>query len=166
MRIVTMDPASCVACRNCEYACAFKQGRTFERRDSHIRVSFYPEERACIPGTCLHCEQPWCLEVCPAAAIRRSPESGAVEIDPERCAGCKMCLLACPFGAIRFDAQAGVARKCDLCGGEPQCVKHCISGALQFEEAEEAFAFRRACLDARLKDLLGLGRGTGQGRRP
>ena len=81
-----------------------------------------------------------------------------MEIDPERCAGCKMCLLACPYGAIRFDARGRVARKCDLCGGDPQCVKFCISGALQFVEVEEAFAFRRESFDARLRDLLGLGK--------
>ena len=160
MRIVTMDPRSCVACRNCEHACAFRQARSFERRESHIRVNFYPEERVCIPGTCLHCEQPWCQEVCPAGAIGRNSDTGAVQIDAERCAGCKMCLLACPCGAIRFDPQARVARKCDLCGGDPQCVKYCISGALQFEEAEEAFAFRRAGFDARLRQLLGLGKGV------
>ncbi len=159
MRIVAMDPASCVACRNCEYACAFRQAQSFERRESNIRVSFYPEERICIPWTCLHCEEAWCLEVCPAAAIRRNSSTGAVEIDAERCAGCKMCLLACPCGAIRFDPEARVARKCDLCGGDPQCVKFCISGALQFVEAEEAFAFRRESLDGRIKQLLGLARG-------
>jgi carbon-monoxide dehydrogenase iron sulfur subunit len=114
----------------------------------------------CIPWTCLHCEQAWCLEVCPAGAIGRSASTGAVEIDAEACAGCKMYLLACPYGAIRFDAQARVARKCDLCGGDPQCVKFCISGALQHVEAAEAFAFRRASLDARLKDLLGLNKGS------
>jgi Fe-S-cluster-containing hydrogenase component 2 len=162
MRIVTMDPASCVACRNCEYACAFRQAQTFERRDSHIRVSFYPEDRVCIPGTCLHCEEPWCQEVCPAAAIGRDPLTGAVVIDAERCAGCKMCLLACPYGAIRFDPRARVARKCDLCDGDPQCVKFCISGALQFVEAEQAFAFRREAFDARLKELVSQARG---GRR-
>jgi carbon-monoxide dehydrogenase iron sulfur subunit len=159
MRIIAMDPASCVACRNCEYACAFRQAQSFERRQSNIRVSFYPEERICIPWTCVHCEEAWCLEVCPAAAIRRNPATGAVEIDGERCAGCKMCLLSCPYGAIHFDPQARVARKCDLCGGDPQCVKFCISGALQYVEAEEAFAFRRESLDARIKQLLGLARG-------
>jgi Fe-S-cluster-containing hydrogenase component 2 len=165
MRIVTMDPEICVACRNCEYACAFKQAETFQRRDSNIRVNFYPEERVCLPWTCVHCEQAWCQEVCPAAAIGRNPATGAVEIDPERCAGCKLCLLACPYGAIRFDERAKVARKCDLCGGDPQCVKFCISGALQYVEAEEAFAFRRASFDSRLKDVLGLARGDTEGSR-
>jgi len=162
MRIVAMDPGSCVACRNCEYACAFRQAQTFERRDSNIRVSFYPEERVCVPWTCVHCETPWCREVCPAAAIERNPTTGAVEIESERCAGCKMCLLACPYGAIYFDSRAGIARKCDLCGGDPQCVKFCISGALQYVEAEEAFDFRRQNFDTRLKNILELGKGVGR----
>jgi Fe-S-cluster-containing hydrogenase component 2 len=71
-----------------------------------------------------------------------------------------MCLLACPYGVIRFDVAAPVARKCDLCGGDPSCVKYCISGALQYVEAEEAFEFRRTSFDARLKDLLGLDKGS------
>ncbi len=156
MRIVSADPTSCVACRNCEYACAFRQSGDFDRSSSHIRVNFYPEQRACIPWTCLHCAEAWCLEICPAGAISRHPESGAVVIDPARCAGCKMCMLACPSGSIHFDAQERVSRKCDLCGGEPTCVKFCISGALQFVEEEEAYAFRREGWDARLRRLPGV----------
>jgi Fe-S-cluster-containing dehydrogenase component len=87
MRIVEVDPTSCVACRNCEYACAFKQTGDFDIKDSNIRVNFYPEERACIPWTCVHCGEGWCMEVCPAGAILRNPETGAVEIDANHCAG-------------------------------------------------------------------------------
>lgn len=156
MRIVVVDPDSCVACRNCEYACAFRHGGDFRRDDSRIRVNFYPVERACVPLTCLHCTEAWCLEVCPAAAISRDRETGAVLIDERRCAGCKLCLLACPSGTIHFDAEAGVSRKCDLCGGEPACVRCCISGALDFLEADQAADRRREALDARLRQALGL----------
>ena len=159
MRIVTVDPDACVACRNCEYACAFEQSGDFARRSSHIRVNFYARERACVPLTCLHCEQAGCLEVCPAAAISRDPDTGAIAIDESRCAGCKMCLLACPYGNVHFDAAEGVSRKCDLCGGDPRCVRVCISGALQFVEAEEAFDSRREALDASLRRLLHLDKG-------
>ena len=145
-----------MACRNCEYACAFKQSGDFARRASHIRVNFYARERACVPLTCMHCDEAWCLEVCPAAAISRDAETGAITIDESRCAGCKMCLLACPSGNVHFDAVEGVSRKCDLCGGDPMCVRSCISGALQFVDAEDAFASRREALDASLRRLMHL----------
>lgn len=161
MRIVAVDPTSCVACRNCEYACAFKQTGDFDRKDSHIRVNYYPEDRACIPWTCVHCDDGWCVEVCPAGAISRDPDTGAVIIDTEQCAGCKMCLLACPAGSIHFDPVAHVSRKCDLCGGDPACVKFCTSGALQYVEEDEAYSFRREGLDARLRRLVALARKEG-----
>lgn len=158
MRIVVVDPDTCVACRNCEYACAFRQNGSFDRSASHIRVNFYPKERASVPLTCMHCAEAWCMEVCPAAAISRNPETGAVEIDAARCAGCKMCMLACPYGNIHFDAVASVSRKCDLCGGDPMCVRACTAGSLQFIEEEVAFDFRRETVDAKLRRALNLDR--------
>jgi len=154
MRIVVTDPDNCVACRNCEYACAFEHGGDFRREDSLIRVNFYPDDRVCVPLTCTHCAEAWCVEVCPAAAIARDSESGVVTIDAGRCAGCKMCLLACPFGNIHFDVDADVSRKCDLCGGDPACVRACTADALQFAEVEEAAEGRRATADAPLRRLF------------
>lgn len=159
MRIVAVDPDSCVACRNCEYACAFEQSGDFDTRRAHIRVAYYPAERACVPFTCMHCVDAWCQEVCPAGAIGRNAETGAVEIESDRCAGCKMCLLACPFGNIHFDEVRGLSGKCDLCGGDPRCVGSCTSGALDFVDVEDAFAYRRDALDARLRSALRLDRG-------
>jgi len=155
MKIITMDPRKCVACRNCEYACSFKQKKDFHRLDSNIRVNFYPEERMCIPLTCVHCKEAFCIEVCPSGAISRNRENGAVVIDTSRCVGCKMCLLACPFGNIHYDAKAGVSRKCDLCAGEPSCVKFCISGALKFVDEEIIEDQKRDAFDIRSKFTLG-----------
>ena len=96
MRIVAVDPDSCVACRNCEYACAFRQSGDFDRRASHIRVNFYAEERACVPLTCMHCDEAWCLEVCPAAAISRDPDTGAVAIDASAAPGARCACSPAP----------------------------------------------------------------------
>lgn len=161
MRVITMDPQKCVGCRNCEYACAFKKTGDFARPDSRIRVNFYPRERICIPLTCVHCKEAFCMEVCPAGAIKRNVLTGAVEIDEKRCVGCKMCMLACPFGAIHFDAGALVSRKCDLCQGEPNCVKFCISGALQYTEEDIVYEFKRDSFDVRMKTVLLLQREKG-----
>jgi Fe-S-cluster-containing hydrogenase component 2 len=37
---------------------------------------------------------------------------------------------ACPYHAIFFSAQLGVAFKCDLCDGAPQCAAACPEGAV------------------------------------
>lgn len=155
MRIVTMDPKKCVGCRNCEYACSFNRTGECKSSESNIKVNFYADEQACIPMTCLHCEEAWCLEVCPAAAITRNEKTGAVEIDEDRCAGCKMCVLSCPYGNIHFDKKKLVSRKCNLCGDdEPNCVKHCIGGALNYEDVEDFADSRRKQFDAKVKNAM------------
>lgn len=132
MRLITMDIRKCVVCRNCEYACSFRQSGDFNRENSNIRVEYHNDVKICLPQTCMHCGEAWCLEICPAAAVIKNEETGAIEIDSDRCAGCKMCILACPFGNIHFDKINMVSRKCNLCMGEPNCVSFCISGALQY----------------------------------
>jgi Fe-S-cluster-containing dehydrogenase component len=78
------------------------------------------------------------MDVCPALAIYRNKETGAVLIDENLCIGCKMCLMACPLGAPWVDSESSRVMKCDLCSGTPQCVQYCGFGALQFVTAEEA----------------------------
>jgi anaerobic carbon-monoxide dehydrogenase iron sulfur subunit len=155
MSFITRDVRKCVVCRNCEYACAFRQSGDFDRKNSNIRVEYYDGVKICLPMTCLQCDDTWCLEVCPAAAIQRNPTTGAVEINPERCVGCKMCSLACPFGNIHFDYEHQVSRKCDLCQGEPNCVKFCISGALQYTTDETAFQNNREIFQRFIHSLQG-----------
>mgnify|MGYP000968908406 CR=1 FL=1 len=150
MRIVVGDPDLCVACRDCVYACAFVHGGGLDREASCITVTYSPEDRVCLPLTCLHCSGAWCMDVCPAGAISRDAATGAVVVDEGRCAGCKMCLLACPIGAVSFDAAAGVARKCDLCGGDPACVRSRTVDVLQYCELEDLVETRRATLEAKL----------------
>lgn len=135
MFVLSFDSDCCVACGNCVCACSFRHTGEFNPGAADIRVSFFDQERACIAWSCRQCDDAECLKNCPAAAIRRNLQTGVVEIDTGACVGCKMCLMACPFGSIRFDKKAQVSRKCDLCGGDPACVKVCISGALQFVDA-------------------------------
>ncbi|MEG1500407.1 MAG: 4Fe-4S dicluster domain-containing protein [Clostridiales bacterium] len=159
MKIVTADPRLCVVCRNCERACAFAKSKgDILVKHANMRVNYYPEEVACMPWTCIHCEKPWCMEVCPAGAISRDEKTHAVKIDSSLCAGCKMCMLACPFGSIHFDSEALVSIKCDLCDGDPKCVQFCISGALQYQEVDDAFDYNRKSFDNNLKSLLNLKR--------
>ena len=45
---------------------------------------------------------------------------------------------ACPFGAILVDPKTGDVVKCDLCGGDPTCVKVCPTRALLYVRADVA----------------------------
>ena len=154
MKTITIDPRKCVGCRNCEMACAFEKSQSScEVEFANIRINDYIKERFVVPMTCFHCEEAWCMNVCPAHAISRDEKTNAVVLDQEKCAGCKMCILACPYGNIHFDHVKLVSHKCDLCGGDPRCVTHCISGALQFEDVEDAVTRKRYRIDMQIEDL-------------
>ena len=138
MKTITIDPRKCVGCRNCEMACAFEKSQSScEVEFANIRINDYIKERFVVPMTCFHCDE----------------KTNAVVLDQEKCAGCKMCILACPYGNIHFDHVKLVSHKCDLCGGDPRCVTHCISGALQFEDVEDAVTRKRYRIDMQIEDL-------------
>jgi Fe-S-cluster-containing hydrogenase component 2 len=48
------------------------------------------------------------------------------------CTGCGTCVQACPFGMIALSSETGTALICDLCGGDPSCVKRCATGAIAY----------------------------------
>ena len=125
----------CTGCRSCELACSFVHHGEYNPVKSNIHVSIFTENAFYVPVTCFQCDRAFCAEVCPTKAISAKVENGAyvVKIDKQKCVGCKMCMLACPFGAISYIAGVGV-QKCDLCGGNPECVNFCVPGALQFKD--------------------------------
>ena len=69
---------------------------------------------------------PWCHN---PEGIAREPELAFSE---RKCIGCKECMVACPFGAIHYNPKTARFFKCDLCGGEPECVKWCVTGGVQY----------------------------------
>jgi Fe-S-cluster-containing dehydrogenase component len=96
------------------------------------------------PRSCLHCEEPQCVTVCPTGASYKRAEDGIVLVNADICIGCKLCSWACPYGAREFDEDAGVMKKCTLCidriynetlpeaEREPACVATCPSRARHF----------------------------------
>lgn len=104
------------------------------------------------PVLCMQCSDPPCLKACPAEALFRD-EGDRVMIRYDRCIGCRMCLVACPFGAMGFDMDFGRSFKCDLCGGNPECVRVCEPKALHYLDKTEmgldrALHFSRSLVEA------------------
>jgi carbon-monoxide dehydrogenase iron sulfur subunit len=118
----------CDGCDDCMQAC-----KKTHNGISHIKVMEIGKRY--IPISCHHCETPLCLASCEKEAMEKT-EEGAVVISPEKCTGCKNCIIACPYGAITFDSNNKKATKCDLCIGEeiPVCVTSCKPRALTFGE--------------------------------
>ena len=65
------------------------------------------------------------MSACPVDAISVDAETGAKVVSDAACVGCKVCTIACPFGTVNYNADTGKVIKCDLCGGDPVCVKAC-----------------------------------------
>jgi len=96
------------------------------------------------PRSCLHCETPACVEVCPTGASYKREEDGIVLVNEDLCIGCKLCSWACPYGAREYDYDSGVMKKCTLCIDRiynenldeedrvPVCVSTCPSNARHF----------------------------------
>lgn len=96
------------------------------------------------PKSCLHCEKPDCVTVCPTGASYKRAEDGIVLVNEDLCIGCKLCSWACPYGAREFDEDVGVMKKCTLCIDRiyndnlpeiervPACVATCPTSARHF----------------------------------
>ncbi len=145
------DPTRCVGCRRCEIACTtFNEGVTqpaLARIKINRNYNFGPEgiqpgfmsiegiygNGRIVQDTCRQCPHPVpCLDACPAGAIEIAPGTNARVVNQSKCTGCKTCQRACPWAMTTFNPITNKASKCHLCGGDPECVKACPTGALSY----------------------------------
>lgn len=152
-KMLMIYPDRCTGCRNCELACSFFHDGEFRLSASRIRVHNWELEGISVPTTCVQCEDAPCVLVCPTQSMRREPERDRVGWDEERCIGCRMCTLACPFGAVIYETSRSRILKCDLCDGSPECVAFCPTGALEFLEEPDAVRGRQKCVAEGLKKM-------------
>lgn len=101
----------CTGCNTCAMACKMQNnvpmGMAWNRvvvegcQSEFEAQGVYPDlTRTYIPVACQHCENPACQKVCPTGATYKD-DKGRVEIDYEKCIGCRMCMAACPYTGVR-----------------------------------------------------------------
>lgn len=180
---MAIDLNKCIGCRRCAYACVMEnnQGRNLniewikvlgvERKEfpeilgSQLDYEMAPlPDTVYIPISCMHCENPPCVMVCPVRATWKESD-GIVVVDYDRCIGCRYCIAACPYGARYFNwakpvvpvlelnpnmhilgnvpRVPHVVEKCTFCiqrtrdGGVPACVEVCPVGARVFGDLND-----------------------------
>src|SRR6476660_3994538 len=147
-RMFFIDHSRCIGCESCVQACAecdTHRGTSM----IHLEIIQRSESVQTAPQVCMHCEDPICARVCPADAIKKTPDGVVQSSLKPRCIGCSNCVVACPFGVPKYDARIDQMMKCDMCydrtsvGKRPMCATVCPSGALAFTTREEIERTRR-----------------------
>jgi electron transport protein HydN len=157
---VQSDAEKCIGCRTCEIACSVAHAEAKTNTAGATPGIFMPRLFTIItpevsaPVQCHHCEDAPCRNICQMSAISRV--NGRTVVDTSKCIGCKLCLMACPFGAIEFVPQPSGTRpiylgasskpeewagrrfyranNCDVCvhrANGPACVETCPQKALE-----------------------------------
>ena len=180
---MALDLDKCIGCRRCEYACVMENNTVRDAGMDWIHIYEVDREnvvhlegatrdyvtapkpgKVYVPVACMHCENPPCTMVCPVKATWKEKD-GIVVIDYDKCIGCKYCVVACPYGARRFNLfkphldplelnpnmhilgniprPIHVTEKCTWCvqrvrdGGVPACVEACPVGARVFGDLND-----------------------------
>ncbi len=134
-KVLMIDHQKCTGCRQCELVCSVVHEGVSNPSRSRIKVMKWESEGLYIPMSCQQCEDAPCMNVCPVKAISRDEDIGFVTVDYDVCIGCRTCVAVCPFGAMNFDVIDKKVSKCDLCGGDPQCVRFCEVKAVDYVDA-------------------------------
>ena len=169
---IAINKTRCIGCQTCAHACKMQNNVPSGMRWNRVltegcdvedgALGEFPNlSRGYLPVAGQHCENPACLRVCPTGATYKD-DKGRVEVDYEKCIGCRMCMAACPYNARVFNWNdpkrepdfnygdkdvpvrgKGVVEKCTLCkertdrGEEPMCVKCCPVKARTFGDLDD-----------------------------
>jgi len=153
MNLIEVLHDKCVGCRLCEMVCSLVHEGECSTTKSRIRIFRDEEFGNNLVSLCIQCAEPYCVESCAYGALSRDGETGVVLVDDKLCSGCEVCLVACPLGAVSLDKEKDIVFKCDLCGGDPECVKVCSREALVVKDVDPASPDRKSFMEETSKLL-------------
>lgn len=163
---MVVDADSCVNCKGCMVACKAvnqvprDQTRIWVREHENIPPEFTDKQQKINgrgtnasprtsamadvmaahfqPGSCMHCDNPICVDACPTGATYKDKSDGTIRVNNKLCIGCGSCIPACPYGARYRHTTLKIVDKCDFCeftrglGEEPACVTVCPTNVRTF----------------------------------
>ncbi len=143
------DESACIGCTACEEAC--REVNHVPEGVARLKIirseptgDFPNTEYRFFRHSCQQCDNPPCVEVCPTGASFIDPATGIVDVDGDRCVGCKYCIAACPYRVRFIHPITRSADKCDFCkytnlaqGKQPACVEICPTKALTFGNLDD-----------------------------
>lgn len=152
MKKKIIDRSKCIGCKNCELACIAahtkggKAAAYLAGLENCVRARNKIEldnEGKRFPQFCRHCAEAACVEACMSGALQKLAD-GSVLCDTEKCVGCYMCVMSCPYGNARPSmGNQRIMIKCDLCAGQEcmACAKACPTGCITVVEGDEAVEY-------------------------
>ncbi|MDD5564165.1 MAG: 4Fe-4S dicluster domain-containing protein [Thermoanaerobaculaceae bacterium] len=151
-RGILVDVTKCIGCGSCVEACQKSNEQpAHEAKGFNEQTYTFLMDRGndtYVRRLCMHCENPSCASVCPVGALRKTA-AGPVTYDPDKCMGCRYCMMACPFGVPTYEwhSAAPRVRKCQMCAHRgaagPACAEACPTGATITGERDELLAEAR-----------------------
>jgi Fe-S-cluster-containing dehydrogenase component len=164
--VMVIDLSRCKNLKKCQEACNHMHHvhpgqswvKIYSMQDTEHSAPYWQ------PTTCMHCDEPPCVKVCPVDATFKR-QDGIVLVDSNRCVGCRFCMAACPYSTRVFNwdepempkevasqkyscetsvpQKVGTVGKCDFCpdmvrkGELPHCVSACPNGVFFFGDMNE-----------------------------
>lgn len=138
MKVLSIDRTKCSGCGACQVICSLVKKRGGYPSESRIRIRRAGGTDTQHVSVCQHCAEPVCVSACMRGIIDKDPVTGVVSRKQEDCFSCAACKVMCPHGAVVYDSGLDAFDTCDLCGGDPACVRVCPTGALRYEDLSAA----------------------------
>jgi Fe-S-cluster-containing hydrogenase component 2 len=137
-KVLVFEPKKCIGCRLCENYCSFIHEGVINPAKARIRIIRDHETQIDLATYCHSCFDAPCIKACNFDALSRHLETNSIQVSTEECVGCRKCIEECPFVAPSMDPTGEYVYICDLCNGDPECVKICPEEAIHFVDVARA----------------------------
>ena len=101
--VMVIDLQRCTGCGGCDLACKsennLRDGHFWSHHITHTSGEFPNVRYEYLPTLCNHCENAPCEKACPTSALHKV-NGGITAHDPNRCIGCRACIINCPYGEV------------------------------------------------------------------